>query len=191
MAEQKVNTGNPITTTKYVAAIISQTVGTFHTGTSVHAQIRIGDRIGSIAQLGICHDVIADVPGTVVNLLVSDGQPVEFGQPLMLIETAHAPVITNCRVAAPKTAAPADPTLVEVTALLPGTFYAAPAPDAPPYVTPKSHVALDQPVCIIEAMKVFNEILAPVGGTIVEILVSNGSAVLKDQVLFRIKPDGS
>ncbi len=69
-----------------------------------------------------------------------------------------------------------------------GTFYAAGAPDAPPFVTVGSVVRADTPVCIIEAMKVFTDIPAGLAGTIIEVLVKNGQPVEFGQPLFRIEP---
>jgi acetyl-CoA carboxylase biotin carboxyl carrier protein len=79
--------------------------------------------------------------------------------------------------------------LEEIKSPIVGTFYATPSPDSEPYVEVGSHVEPQMVVCIIEAMKVMNEIKAEVGGTIVEILVTNGQAVEYGQVLFRIRPD--
>src|SRR4030042_321053 len=79
--------------------------------------------------------------------------------------------------------------LVEIKSPLIGTFYATPTPDSKPYVEPGSQVDSQTLVCIIEAMKVMNEIKAETVGTIVETLVSNGQAVEYGQVLFRVKPD--
>lgn len=69
-----------------------------------------------------------------------------------------------------------------------GTFYTAPSPDDAPFVTVGSKVQPDTKVCIIEAMKVFNEIPAEVSGTITAVLVNNGDAVEYDQPLFRVDP---
>jgi len=79
--------------------------------------------------------------------------------------------------------------LVEIKSPLVGTFYATPSPDSEPYVEVGSHVDAQAVVCIVEAMKVMNEIKTETSGTIVEILVTNGQAVEYGQVLFRIKPD--
>ena len=70
-----------------------------------------------------------------------------------------------------------------------GTFYEAPSPDSDPYVEPGSHVDSQTVVCIIEAMKVMNEIKAEVSGTIVEKVATTGQAVEYGQVLFRVRPD--
>lgn len=79
--------------------------------------------------------------------------------------------------------------LVEIKSPLVGTFYLTPSPDSDPYVEVGSYVDAPAIVCIIEAMKVMNEIKAETAGTIVEILVANGQAVEYGQVLFRIRPD--
>jgi acetyl-CoA carboxylase biotin carboxyl carrier protein len=70
-----------------------------------------------------------------------------------------------------------------------GTFYRSPSPDKPPYVEVGSHVKKGDVVCIIEAMKLFNEIESEVSGTIVKVMVENESPVEYDQVLFLVDPD--
>jgi acetyl-CoA carboxylase biotin carboxyl carrier protein len=76
----------------------------------------------------------------------------------------------------------------EVTSPMVGTFYRAPAPDAPPYVEVGALVAKGQTLCILEAMKLMNELEAEVSGTIREICVENAEPVEFGQVLFRIDP---
>jgi len=68
-----------------------------------------------------------------------------------------------------------------------GTFYTAPSPDSPPFVNVGDSVGPDSVVCIIEAMKVMNEIQAELSGTISELLVQNGESVEYGQPLFRVK----
>ena len=70
-----------------------------------------------------------------------------------------------------------------------GTFYSAPAPDQPPYVTAGMRVKEGQVLCIVEAMKLMNEIKAEAGGTIVEALVKNGQPVEFDQPLFKLRKE--
>jgi acetyl-CoA carboxylase biotin carboxyl carrier protein len=70
-----------------------------------------------------------------------------------------------------------------------GTFYASPSPDAKPFVSVGTHVDEETDVCVIEAMKVFNNIKAETHGTIAKVLVSNGQAVEFGQTLFLVKPD--
>lgn len=68
-----------------------------------------------------------------------------------------------------------------------GTFYTTPAPDQPPYVTVGQSIKVGDVLCIIEAMKLMNEIKSESNGTIVEVLVNNGQPVEFDQPLFKIK----
>lgn len=82
-----------------------------------------------------------------------------------------------------------DDGLVEIKSPIVGTFYATPSPDSEPFVELDSQVGPQTVVCIIEAMKVMNEIKAETSGTIAEILVTNGQAVEYGQVLFKVKPD--
>ncbi len=69
-----------------------------------------------------------------------------------------------------------------------GTFYLAPSPDSPPYVTIGQEVQEDTVVCIIEAMKVMNEIKAETRGVIVEVLAANGKPVEFGKPLFAVRP---
>jgi len=80
--------------------------------------------------------------------------------------------------------------LVEITAPMVGTFYRAPSPDAEAFVLLDDVVDEDSVICIIEAMKVLNEIKAETSGRVVEICADNGEAVEFGQVLFRIDPGG-
>ncbi len=77
--------------------------------------------------------------------------------------------------------------IVEVRSPMVGTFYRAPAPDADPYVEVGDTVTVGQTLCIIEAMKLMNEIQSEVNGKIVKILVENAQPVEFDQVLFLIE----
>jgi len=78
--------------------------------------------------------------------------------------------------------------LLEITSPMVGTFYRSPSPGAEPYVTVGSEVEPDSVVCIIEAMKVMNEIKAEVRGRIVEILVEDVEPIEYGQVLFLVEP---
>ena len=81
-----------------------------------------------------------------------------------------------------------DEDLLEITSPMVGTFYRAPSEGAEPYVTAGTIVEPDSVVCIVEAMKVMNEVKAEVSGEIVEILVQNAEPVEFGQVLFLAKP---
>jgi acetyl-CoA carboxylase biotin carboxyl carrier protein len=110
---------------------------------------------------------------------------------------APAPMMQAAPVAAPAAAAsapaaaaaaPAAPVGITINAPAVGTFYSAASPDDPPFVSVGSVVKPDTVICIIEAMKVFNQIQAEKSGRILEILVENGDAVGFNQPLFRIEP---
>jgi acetyl-CoA carboxylase biotin carboxyl carrier protein len=96
-------------------------------------------------------------------------------------------------IAAPAPASAAAPqapaeTLLEIKSPMVGTFYAAPSPDSDAYVSVGSAVSDDTVVCIVEAMKVMNEIKAECAGTVVEVCVKNAQPVEYGQVLFRVRP---
>ncbi|PYO39703.1 MAG: acetyl-CoA carboxylase biotin carboxyl carrier protein [Gemmatimonadetes bacterium] len=80
------------------------------------------------------------------------------------------------------------PSLLEIKSPMVGTYYRSPEPGAEPYVKPGSRVAPGQVVCIIEAMKIMNEIESDVAGVIRESLVENGQPVEFGQVLYRVDP---
>lgn len=110
-----------------------------------------------------------------------------------------APVLAAPAAAAPGAAAPAasaatkaEPgsTLAEIKSPMVGTFYSKPEPGAQPYVHVGSQVAKGQVLCIIEAMKIMNEIESEVAGTIREICVTDAHPVEFGQALFRIDPNG-
>jgi len=86
--------------------------------------------------------------------------------------------------------AKASTTLHEIKSPTPGTFYAAASPDAEPFVKIGSRVTPTTVVCIIEAMKIFNEIQAECSGVVTEILAENQKSVEYGQVLFRVDPTG-
>ena len=100
-----------------------------------------------------------------------------------------APAPAPVQAAAPLAPAPnADAHLVTIVSPMVGTFYRAPAPDADPYIELNSQVDLGQTVCIVEAMKLMNEIESEVRGRIVRILVDNGQPVEYGQSLFLVDP---
>ena len=98
---------------------------------------------------------------------------------------AAAPVAHSAPVAEPAKAAKP---LLEIKSPTPGTFYSSPKPTDPAFVQVGSKVTAGTIVCIIEAMKIFNEIPADLSGTIVEVCVENKQPVEYGQVLFRVDP---
>ncbi|WP_299088057.1 acetyl-CoA carboxylase biotin carboxyl carrier protein [uncultured Metabacillus sp.] len=112
------------------------------------------------------------------------------------VETVQAPPVQQqaAAVEAPKQHQVEEPkadtaNLHKITSPMVGTFYAASSPEAGNYVEVGSKVNKDTVVCIVEAMKLFNEIEAEVKGEIVEILVQNGQLVEYGQPLFLVKPE--
>lgn len=105
--------------------------------------------------------------------------------------TAEAPVAAGTEPEEPRPgAAPETPEgkHIEVTSPMVGTFYRAPGPDSPPYVDVGAPVGKGSVLCIIEAMKLMNELESEVEGTVSKILVENAEPVEYGQVLFLIDP---
>ncbi|MFT4603382.1 MAG: acetyl-CoA carboxylase biotin carboxyl carrier protein [Rhodothermales bacterium] len=100
----------------------------------------------------------------------------------------QAPAALPSMPAAPPPAAPAAPASEPIRAPIVGTFYRAPSPDSDDYVAVGDRVKPGDILCIIEAMKLMNEIECEVSGTITEILVDNAQAVEFDQPLYLIDP---
>ncbi|MFN9243647.1 MAG: acetyl-CoA carboxylase biotin carboxyl carrier protein [Cyanobacteriota bacterium] len=116
------------------------------------------------------------------------------------LTTAAPPVVAAIPAAAPPEAAPSSPSappaavasrsdLQAITAPRVGTFYRSPAPGEPPFVELGTRIKPGQTVCILEAMKLMNELEADVAGEVVEILVESGTPVEFGQVLMRIRPN--
>jgi acetyl-CoA carboxylase biotin carboxyl carrier protein len=101
---------------------------------------------------------------------------------------APAPVASAPIAAAPSPAPSSN--LVEIKSPMIGTFYLTASPDAAPFVTEGGSISAGKTVCIIEAMKLFNEIESEISGKIVKILVANASPVEYDQPLFLVDPAG-
>lgn len=97
-----------------------------------------------------------------------------------------APEAAKPVAATPAEAAPKEEHIKLIRSPMVGTFYAAPDPDSPPYVKVGDMVGVDTTVCIVEAMKVFNEIPAEVAGKIVAVLVENGEPVEFGQPLYKV-----
>ncbi|HHY46465.1 MAG TPA: acetyl-CoA carboxylase biotin carboxyl carrier protein [Firmicutes bacterium] len=121
--------------------------------------------------------------------VVAPDRPVQYGMPPATGEAGAEPGYESVSPDAGRGAGKriARENHVTITAPMVGTFYRAPSPDAPPYVEIGSIVEPGQPVCIIEAMKIMNEILSEVRGRVVEILVENAQPVEYGQVLFVVE----
>jgi len=116
--------------------------------------------------------------------------PMMYAQPQMMMQApAAAPALAAPAAAGAAPAAGAMPAgLVAIESPMVGTFYSAANPDSPPFSKPGSQISPDSVVCLIEAMKVFNEIKAEKSGVIEQVLVKNGEAVEFGQKLFLVRP---
>ncbi len=114
-----------------------------------------------------------------------------------LVATAAAPAAPSAAPAAavvspaiaPAAAPPVESGLHTVTSPIVGTFYSAPSPDADPFVRAGDRVRKGQVVCIVEAMKLMNEIESDVDGVVVEVLPRNAQPVEYGEPLFTVRPD--
>jgi acetyl-CoA carboxylase biotin carboxyl carrier protein len=128
------------------------------------------------------------------KLELKKGGDVDISAVQQLLASAPAPVAAPVAVAPAAGSGEAAPAAegapagtTDIASPMVGTFYTAPSPDADDFVKVGDKVAADTVVCIVEAMKVMNEIQAEISGEIVEILVDNGTAVQFGEPLFRVK----
>lgn len=128
-----------------------------------------------------------------VKVRLRKGGEVNYQPVMPRMEYAHAPMAAPARTEAAASAAaaaaePAKTNQAKVTSPIVGTFYRAPAPDKPAYVQVGDTVKKGQVLCIVEAMKLMNEIESEASGKIVQILLENGKPVEYGQTLFLIEP---
>ncbi len=133
------------------------------------------------------NEVEIEKDGMKIKLRKAGGQYISESAPAMPVMMGH-----HAPVAAPSTPAEApkavdNPNISIVKSPMVGTFYTSPAPDQPVYVTPGKKVKEGDVLCIVEAMKLMNEIKCEVSGTVTEVLVKNGQPVEFDQPLFKIQ----
>ncbi|NOS94785.1 MAG: acetyl-CoA carboxylase biotin carboxyl carrier protein [Cyclobacteriaceae bacterium] len=155
----------------------------------------IRDLIDFIAQSGLNE---VDIETKELKLHVKrepDQKVMKSAAPVMAAPVMAAPAAVAAPAvapaAAPKAEKPAAALVkgLEIKSPMIGTFYRTANPDSPPFVSVGDKVTKGQTVCIIEAMKLFNEIESEVSGTIVKVMVENSSPVEYDQVLFVVEPD--
>jgi len=111
-------------------------------------------------------------------------QQADEAVPMISMPVAAAPMLA----AAPATAVVVNTGEIDIKSPMIGTFYRSPSPEASSYCEPGTEVSPDSVVCIIEAMKVMNEIKAEVKGVITQLLVENGKPVEFGQPLFKVRP---
>lgn len=111
------------------------------------------------------------------------------GAALTPLEPAGLPALAASAAHTLSPTPPAEePGVAFIKSPMVGTFYRAPSPESPPFVDVNAKVQENSPVCIIEAMKIMNEIQAEVKGTVIEVLVENGQPVEFGQRLFKVRP---
>ncbi|NJL40032.1 MAG: acetyl-CoA carboxylase biotin carboxyl carrier protein [Leptolyngbyaceae cyanobacterium RM2_2_4] len=139
--------------------------------------VRKGIQLGDRPQANSGSGVDSTLPAAVLH-----------PQPPNAVATTTADVSITASVPTPASTPPASDRLVEIMSPMVGTFYRAPGPDESPFVEVGDRIRPGQTVCIIEAMKLMNELEAEVSGEIVEILVQNGEPVEYGQPLIRVNP---
>jgi len=157
----------------------------------------IRDLIDFIAQSGL-NEVDIETKELKLHVKREPDQKVLKAAPqVMSAPVAVSPVAAPVSAPAVNAAAPAKAEkstasttkTVEIKSPMIGTFYRTANPDSPPFVSVGDKITKGQTVCIIEAMKLFNEIESEVSGTVVKVMVENSSPVEYDQVLFIVEPD--
>jgi acetyl-CoA carboxylase biotin carboxyl carrier protein len=109
--------------------------------------------------------------------------------PVALASAPATPAVANTPAPAAEKAAPVADNLITIKSPMIGTFYRSSSPDKPSFVNVGDEIKAGKPVCIIEAMKLFNEIESEVSGKIVKVLVDNATPVEYDQPLFLVEPN--
>ena len=132
---------------------------------------------GDDFRLEVRRNLPSAAPTTVFQASAAPAQMLQAAAPLPVAPSAPPP---------PAAASRGD--LLEVTAPMVATFYRAAAPGEAPFVEVGARIKVGQTVCILEAMKLMNDLESEVGGEVVEILVENGTPVEFGQVLMRVRP---
>jgi len=131
-----------------------------------------------------------EVPGLKVSLRKNSPQSVLPIQSIISAPVAASTVLPTknefSESATPQKIQPVENDLHKIISPMAGTFYRAPSPTLPPYVKEGDKIEIGMPVCIVEAMKLMNEIKADIGGKLVKVLVENAKPVEKGTVLFLI-----
>jgi len=151
----------------------------------------IRDLIDFISQSGL-NEVDIETKELKLHVKREPDQKVFKSAPAPMVAPVAMPAAPAAVAPVPKTETPASISgkkTVEIKSPMIGTFYRQSNPDSPPFVSVGDKITKGQTVCIIEAMKLFNEIESEVSGTIVKVSIENSSPVEYDQVLFVVEPD--
>jgi acetyl-CoA carboxylase biotin carboxyl carrier protein len=120
--------------------------------------------------------------------IASGSAAVQGDEPPQAVSAPYFAPAVALPISTPAAAAPANTGEVDIKSPMIGTFYRSPSPESAPYVDVGSEVNAETVVCIIEAMKVMNEIKAEVKGVVTQVLVESGKPVEFGQALFKIRP---
>ena len=149
----------------------------------------IRDLIDFIAQSGL-NEVDIETKELKLHVKREPDQKVLKSSPQQVMAAPVAVAPVQATLAPVKVEKPAaSSTTIEIKSPMIGTFYRSANPDSPPFISVGDKVTKGQTVCIIEAMKLFNEIESEVSGTVVKVMMENSSPVEYDQVLFVVEPD--
>jgi len=156
----------------------------------------IRDLIDFISQSGL-NEVNIETKELKLHVKREPDQKIFKSTPVAPVATASLPPATQQIASTPaavqqpaaKTEAPAGKKTVEIKSPMIGTFYRSANPDSPVFASVGDKITKGQTVCIIEAMKLFNEIESEVSGTIIKVALENAHPVEYDQVLFVVEPD--
>jgi acetyl-CoA carboxylase biotin carboxyl carrier protein len=163
-------------------------------GADEHDLVAMARGLAEIVAMQNLSELIVDTKDTTITVrrggAVSMAMPMQMPMPMQMAAPAPQHPALAAPAAAPA-AAPSGPAAVEdkghtVTSPFVGTFYRKPNPDSPTYVSLNDKVEKGQVLCIVEAMKLMNEIEADVAGTVIGILVEDGAPVEYGQPLFKI-----
>lgn len=172
----------------------SKSIGTSSLNPNQMKTAEIRDLIEFISQTGL-NEVNIETKELKLHVKREPDQKVIQGTAVSVAAPAALPAPVAAApapapAAAPKASAPvAGKNTTEIKSPMIGTFYRSANPDSPPFISVGDKISKGQTVCIIEAMKLFNEIESEVSGTVVKILCENSSPVEYDQVLFVVEPD--
>lgn len=120
---------------------------------------------------------------------LSAAAPISVEKPPIPASGSTSPIVLPELTSSPSTASPDSKNWLDIVSPMVGTFYRAPAPDEEPFVNIGDRITKGDTVCIIEAMKLMNEIEGEFSGKVMEIMVQNGEPVEFGQTLMRIEPD--
>jgi acetyl-CoA carboxylase biotin carboxyl carrier protein len=158
----------------------------------VNSKLAIVQDVIALMDQSQINEILFEQAGTKIHLRKGPGMPFDTTAPVVIsnvpaaiVPATGASVVPSAAVSTP---APLNDKTVTFSSPMVGTFYRAPSPDAKPFVEEGDKVAVGQVYCIIEAMKLMNEVKAEVAGKVVKILVQNGQAIEFNQPLLIVDP---